>query len=204
MAGNAGRLWRFARNAGMNSTAEDQLVARARAGDADAFAELAEAHEQRVYQVALRFMRDPVAAQDMAQEALLKAFRLIGGFRGRSRFSTWLYRVTANVCYDELARRKRRGEVALEAHHLSERTEGPAPLARDEVLARVRDRVAELPENYATVLTLYYLHDIPYEEIARTLGVPEGTVKTWMHRARKALRASVEEDFHAHGIDWFE
>jgi RNA polymerase sigma-70 factor (ECF subfamily) len=145
-------------------------------------------------------MRDPVAAQDMAQEALLKAFRLVGGFKGKSRFSTWLYRVTANVCFDELARRKRRGEVALEPGHLADRAESPAPLEREELLARIRDRVAELPENYATVLTLYYLEEVPYEEIARVLRVPAGTVKTWMHRARKALRERVEEDFERHGI----
>ena len=84
------------------------LVALAKSGEVEAFSELVRRHEQHVYNLAYRFMRDPSQAEDMAQEAFLKAFRLLKGFRGACSFSTWMYRVTCSVCLTELTRRRRR------------------------------------------------------------------------------------------------
>ena len=155
-------------------------------------ADLVRRHEGMVHALAARFMGRGPSAEDAAQEALLKAFRLVKSFRGQSRFSTWLYRVTCNVCLTELARRRRRGEVALEAAHLDPQTE-PDHAERDEH-ALVRRCVTRLPERYATILTLYYLEEGSYEGIAAAMGVPMGTLKTWMHRARKQLRDLVEKE----------
>jgi len=89
----------------MTDDSDLALVERTKAGDVDAFSTLAERHERVVYNLAYRFMRDHALAEDMAQEAFLKAFRLLGGFRGDCSFSTWLYRVTSSVCLTELKRR---------------------------------------------------------------------------------------------------
>jgi RNA polymerase sigma-70 factor (ECF subfamily) len=172
--------------------ADEALVRRAKRGNAEAFSTLVRRHQHTVYSLALRYMRDPALAEDMAQEAFLKGFRLLKGFRGDCRFSTWMYRVTCSVCLTEIARRSRRGEVPLDASHAEEGVE-PDPVSKDSA-ELVRRCVTRLPERYATIVTMYYLDQAPYEEIAAAMDIPVGTLKTWMFRARKELRALVEEE----------
>lgn len=175
------------------STDDDEaLVRRAKRGNADAFSELVRRHQHTVYSLALRYMRDPALAEDMAQEAFLKGYRLLRGFRGDCRFSTWMYRVTCSVCLTEIARRRRRGEVALEAN-APEEGATPDPGAKDSAEI-IRRCVTRLPERYATIITMYYLDQAPYEEIAAAMEIPVGTLKTWMFRARKELRTLVEQE----------
>jgi RNA polymerase sigma-70 factor (ECF subfamily) len=181
----------------LTEVSEAELIQRAKQNDGDAFAALVRRHEALVYSLALRFMGNPVAAEDAAQESLLKAFRLLKGFRGRSRFSTWLYRVTCNVCLTELARCKRRGEVPLKLEHLEPSRE-PDHGQRD-MNALVRRCVTQLSERYATILTLYYFEESSYEDIAEAMDIPMGTLKTWMHRARKELRNLVEKELETGG-----
>lgn len=172
--------------------ADEILVRRAKRGRTEAFSELVRRHQHTVYSLALRYMRDPALAEDMAQEAFLKGFRLLRGFRGDCRFSTWMYRVTCSVCLTEIARRARRGEVPLDP---GAPEEGVAldPSVKDSAEI-VRRCVTKLPERYATIVTMYYLEQAPYEEIAAAMNIPVGTLKTWMFRARKELRALVEKE----------
>lgn len=169
------------------------LVTRTKAGEVEAFSELVRRHERVVFNLAYRFMRDATLAEDMTQEAFLKAYRLIKGFRGDCTFSTWLYRVTCSVCLTELKRRRKRSEVEL------------LPGGRDVPVATgatdswdaaeiVRRCVGRLPDHYATIITLYYLQEISYEEIAQIMNIPLGTLKTWMHRARLQLKTVVEKE----------
>jgi RNA polymerase sigma-70 factor (ECF subfamily) len=130
----------------------------------------------------------------MAQEAFLKAFRLVKNFRGDCAFSTWMYRVTCTVCLTELERRKKRGEVPLMPHH--EREMPNAGFESADAAETIRRCVGRLPEHYAAIVTLYYLKEIPYEEIAAIMEIPMGTLKTWMHRARKQLRKIVEQELY--------
>jgi RNA polymerase sigma-70 factor (ECF subfamily) len=150
-------------------------------------------HQQDVFDLAYRFVRDRSLAEDMAQEAFIKSYRLLRGFRGDSAFSTWLYRVTCNVCLTELTRRKKRSEVALLPEQAHVPAHAPLPETRDaaELVWRC---VARLPDRYATALTLYYLNQRSYEAIAEAMRIPLGTVKTWMHRARHQLRRLVEKE----------
>lgn len=171
---------------------EAALVRRAKTGDADAFSELVRRHERTVYNLAYRFVRDHALAEDMAQEAFLRAFRLLHTFRGECAFATWMYRVTCNVSLDEVQRRKKRGEVELSPQHEGDRSVPPAAIS--DLPELVRRCVAQLPENYALVITLYYLRELPYEEIEAVLQIPGGTLKTWLHRARKQLREIVEKE----------
>lgn len=170
---------------------EGTLVARSKAGDSEAFGELVRRGERIVYNLSYRFMRDPNLAEDMAQEAFLKAYRLLGGFRGDCSFSTWLYRVTCSVCLTELNRRKKRGEVELLPSHAESAV--PANQYNDthEIIRRC---VTKLPERYASIVTLYYLEEVSYDEIANIMNIPMGTLKTWMHRARNQLKKIVEKE----------
>lgn len=174
------------------------LVASAKKADADAFSQLVLRHQHFVYNLAYRFMRDPAVAEDMAQEAFLKAFRLLNGFRCDCAFSTWLYRVTISVCLSELERRKKRNEVEFQEHHASTHASLPHAMDFDEP-ELIRACVAKLPPHYATVITLYYLDELPYEEIVQILRISKGTLKTWMHRARNELRGIVEKELNVRG-----
>lgn len=175
-----------------------EFVLAAQKGDTDAFSHLVGRHQHLVYNLAYRFMRDAALAEDMAQEAFLKAYRLLKGFRGDCSFSTWMYRVTASVCLTELDRRKRRSEVELLPAHGA-----PRCAVQDiefDVPELIRQCVTRLSPRYATIVTLYYLREIPYEEIAHVMRIPMGTLKTWMHRARAQLRKIVEKELHGHGL----
>ena len=172
-----------------------ELVKQTKQGDAEAFSELVRRHQYIIYNVAYRFMRDVSLAEDMVQEAFLKAFRLLKGFRGDCSFSTWMYRVTCSVCLTELNRRKRRGEVALTPGHVSSVAEHPS--YNFDMPEHVRRCVAKLSDRYATIITLYYLKGVSYDEIAQVMDIPMGTLKTWMFRARKQLRKIVEKELYA-------
>ena len=178
--------------ADFNELTDNELVKIARKGNAEAFSELVRRHQNRVYNLALRYMRDPVRAEDMAQEAFLKGFRLLKGFRGDCAFSTWMYKVTGSVCLTELAKRKKRGEVELNPTH--DRAYESTEAQDNDEAELVRRCVTKLPEKYAAIVTLYYLNEMPYDEIAQIMEVPIGTLKTWMFRARKELRTIVQQE----------
>jgi len=172
---------------------DEALVERTQAGEVEAFSELARRHEQTVYNLALRFMRNHSLAEDMAQEAFLNAFRKIRKFRGDARFSTWLYRIVCNTCLSELQKRKRRGELSATMEVGLPETPDRAAIHADEA-ELIRRCVAQLPKRYAQAITLYYLKDCSYDEAAEIMEVPQGTLKTWMHRARRHLRDIVGKE----------
>jgi len=164
------------------------LVERARAGDRAAFQVLVERHQDRAYAVALRITRSPTEAAEAAQEALVRAWLALPGFRGDAAFGTWLHRVVARRALDraEALERRRRREVGAA---LAEAQPGEPPAERDGVASRRLTRLlgALSPAQRASV-TLHYLEDQPVEAVAGALGLPENTVKTHLHRARAALR----------------
>lgn len=202
MASTTAATWPNAERARMTDDSDLALVQRTRAGEVEAFSELVRRHERIVFNLAYRFMRDNALAEDMAQEAFLKAFRLLHGFRGDCSFSTWLYRVTSSVCLTELNRRKRRGEVELTPSHEDETSTQPEETS--DMPELVRRCVTKLPERYATIVSLYYLQEVPYEDIAETMRIPMGTLKTWMHRARLQLRKIVEKELGTDGPEQHE
>jgi RNA polymerase sigma-70 factor (ECF subfamily) len=199
MASARAATWPNAERARMTDDSDLALVQRTRAGDVEAFSELVRRHERIVFNLAYRFMRDNALAEDMAQEAFLKAYRLLNGFRGDCSFSTWLYRVTSSVCLTELSRRKRRGEVELTPSH--EDSASTEPEEASDMPELVRRCVTKLPDRYATIVSLYYLQEVPYEDIAEAMRIPMGTLKTWMHRARLQLRKIVEKEMKTHGSE---
>jgi len=171
---------------------DDLLIRRARDGDTAAFGELVQRYQTRIYAVCLRILADPEEARDAAQDAFITAFRKLAQFRGDAAFSTWLHRIAVNACYDELRRAKRRPMLhAIGAADDDPRPE-PGPPSRDpaDEIAGTVDAVralASIPEDFRVVLVLADVEDLPYEEIARVLEVPVGTVKSRVHRGRIAL-----------------
>lgn len=175
---------------------ERGLVARARTGDASAFEALVNTHAQLVYNLAFRVVNDPYEAEDLAQEAFLRAWQGLPRFRGQARFSTWLYRIVTNLCYNRLPR-MRRELMAMEPDERAtylpdERQEVERTLLSDELSAYLHQAIAELPDSYRLLITLRHLQEMSYNEIAEVTGMPLGTVKTGIFRARKLLRNALE------------
>jgi len=163
------------------------LVAATLAGRSEAFGMLVERYERAVYNLCLRTLRDAEEAKDASQEAFLKAFRGLKTFRPGAKFSTWIFSIAYHACCDRLGRRKRYSDAELP--ELADPNPGPALVAerRDEASA-LRAAIDALPEKYRTVITLYHLQGHQYEEIARVLDLPIGTVKTHLFRAKEQLR----------------
>lgn len=175
-------------DARLNSGPDDgALVAAALAGDQEAFAGLVRRYDRPVYHLAYRTLRDAEEARDVAQETFFKAYRSLRTFRPDAKFSTWIFSIAYHACCDRLNRRRR-----FSSEELPETADaGPGPerrvIAMDEA-ERLRDAIARLPEKYRTVVTLYHLQGQQYEEIATVLGLPMGTVKTHLFRAKEHLR----------------
>lgn len=174
---------------------EQELIRLAQSGQVLAFEALVEQHQARVYSLALRMTGNRDDAADMAQEALLKAFLSLPSFRGGSSFGTWLHRITANVCLDEMRRRSRRPQVVAErddevpAHVPADPAPGPELkiLQQEERLA-IERAIAALPVEFRVPLVLRDIEGFSYEEIAEMTGLALGTVKSRIHRARLQLR----------------
>ena len=177
---------------------DDVLVRRFLDGDASAFSTLIERHQARVFNLCLRILGDREDALDAAQETFVTAMRKLGGFRGDAAFTTWLHRVTVNACYDELRRKRRRPMLhVVEPEDGPENREAAAPPVPDhaERVAAALDvaaALASVPEEFRIALVLADVEDLPYEEIARVLDVPIGTVKSRVHRGRLALAVALE------------
>ena len=182
---------------------ERQLVEGLRQGEEQAFAALVRHHQNKVYGLCLRMMGNPEEAEDLAQEVFLTVFRAIGQFRGESRLSTWIYRITRNHCLNRIKFLKRRAherrqslEVTRQAdlngqrlhHPVGSRPERPDKLAEGKQMEQlVQARIAELSEEHRELVVLRDLEHLSYEEIQEITGLPQGTIKSRLHRARVDL-----------------
>jgi RNA polymerase sigma-70 factor (ECF subfamily) len=169
---------------------DGSLVAAALAGRSDAFGILVERYERAVYHLCLRTTRDAEDARDCTQEAFFKAFRGLRTFKPGSKFSTWIFSIAYHACCDRLGTRKRFAERELPDR--ADPAPGPAAVAEalDDAHA-LRAAIDALPEKYRAVVTLYHLQGRQYDEIARVLGLPMGTVKTHLFRAKDLLRKAL-------------
>lgn len=163
------------------------LVAEVLEGDRSAFDELMRRHEERVFGVCLRIMRHREAALDATQDTFLTVFRKASQFRGDSAFSTWVYRIAVNTCYDHLRRAKRHSSDPLpETHDPPDRSAGDA-LAAVEMRPDLLEALGALGEEFRAAIVLVDVEGLPLGEAARILGVAEGTIKSRLHRGRKQL-----------------
>ena len=181
-------------------------MAAAKAGDSNAFAELVKSTQADVYTLAYRLTGNEDDARDVAQEAYLRAFRSLKRFRGDARFSTWMYRITANCASTHLSRRSkgRHEELGDDDSTPDERPESdPETMAEAGFLRdRVTAALADLPPILRAVVVLRDVYDLPHEAIASELGITESAAKVRLHRARRKLRERLfpmpgEEKAHA-------
>ena len=178
-------------------TDEADLIERARAGDAAAGEALARIYLTPLWRFANRYLHNQDDAADAVQETWLRVFRALPTFRRGAPFAPWLWRIAANVCTDIYRRRRR--TVPLE--DIPEPVSGDLVeegtidrLSREQASAAVARAVERLPERYRRVVELRYSAGLPVEEIARILGVPPGTVKTHLYRAREHLRRAIAQE----------
>jgi RNA polymerase sigma-70 factor (ECF subfamily) len=170
------------------------LVDRARAGETGAFETLVRRYQGWVFTLALRMVGDRAEAEDLAQDVFLKAYRGLRGFKGASRFSTWLYAIASHHCLNHLKARGRRGGLGDDPPAPVDRLPDGAPradalLERADLVRIVQAEMAHLTEEHRMVLILRDIQGLSYVEIARTLGVELGTVRSRLHRARMEMKA---------------
>ena len=164
---------------------DDSLLARARRGDAHAFALLVGEHGERHRRLAFRLLGDRDRMDDALQEAYVRAFRALPRFAGDAALGTWLYRIVYNACLDELRRGRRRREVVLD---------DAAAAREDDVDARLdlAAALAALPVDLRAVVLLVDAEGLSYDEAAEVLGVPAGTIGSRLNRARAELRTALK------------
>jgi len=189
----------------MNEFEDSDLVRRALSGDEDAYTELVRRHQSMVAGVVLKMTRRPEWVEDLSQEAFLKAFSGLSRFKKKSGFSTWLYRITVNVSLDEIRKRDSRRRLISQAtdepsmpDSIIGRTgaDGERLVLTRETQKKVRDSLERLSPEYRAVLVLRYLEELSTPEIAETLELPEGTVRSRLYYARielSGILSKVEE-----------
>lgn len=168
-------------------------------GETDAFEILVRRHEKTIFNLVYRMLGDYDDAAEVSQEVFLSAYRAIGQFRGDANFSTWLYRIALNHATTRRRSLGSRHQRTVPIHEIEPLTDpelGPAEtLEKKEIRERVQLALNKLEPDDATVILLRDLQDVPYEEVARVLEIPVGTVKSRLHRARQALKAHLATHF---------
>ncbi len=187
---------------GLASVADEELARRAAQGDTVSFGELVERHQRFVFNLCLRAMRDYDLASEIAQEVFLRAWRSIGSFRGEARFTTWLYTIAHHLCMNRVASLGRDARVLVAEDEAAEdlarmpaKDEDPADAyEKKEWKGWIHRQIDLLPDRYRMVITLFYLQELSYQEIAEVTGLPIGTVKTHLFRAKEMLRRAMEDE----------
>jgi RNA polymerase sigma factor (sigma-70 family) len=183
------------------------VIKRILAGEKKAFAELVDRHKDKAMTLALRMLRNREDAEEATQDAFVRAFRALPRFEWKSSFSTWFYRIVYNVCASQLSRRGDEVPVPLE----NADGEGPIGLPSEtdlpdlqyesqELGSLVAQELEALPGLYSTVCTLFFAHDMSYDQIVEVTGLPLGTVKVRLFRGRLLLRQAVARRLGSVGV----
>lgn len=184
-----------------------ELVRRFREGEREAFAELVLRYQDRVYTMCLRWMSNPEVAEEVAQDVFVALYRSLPGFRGESKVSTWVFRVTVNHCKNRRLYGRRRAADRHEPLEGKFDDDGPGrqlahpdsgtdlALHRSEAEQIIQAALEELDESHRAIVVLRDIEGLPYEEIAEILDLPRGTVKSRLHRARAELARTLSRSF---------
>ena len=187
------------------SASDEVLIERFKAGDRNSFRELVEKYQSRVYSIALAMVGDRNDADDLSQEIFLKVYRFLHKFRGRSKFFTWLYRITVNTCINSRNGRCKKRETISLSQPLDEEgnnlyTYVPQEsfksaletLKNEELGVKINSAINSLPDELKDVFILREIEDLSYRELATIFQCPEGTIKSRLFRARDQLKEKLE------------
>jgi RNA polymerase sigma-70 factor, ECF subfamily len=171
---------------------EQALIQRAQKGDHEAFAALVDEHQLYVYNLALRVVKDENEALDLAQETFVRAWTALPNFKGQSQLRTWLYRIVTNLCYNRLPNLRRSlndlGDDVMEEIPETKFNTPADEFESNETRKHLYQAINQLDEQYRLLVTMRYQNELSYEEIATSLNLPLGTVKTGIFRAKAQLR----------------
>lgn len=180
---------------------EKTLILKCKTGDRAAFSALVEKYQSKIINIAYGMLSDKEDAYDAAQEVFIKVFRSIDSFEEKSSFSTWIYRITVNVCNDILRKRQRKiSAVSLftsdgdDEKPIEIKDDSPTPqdtVEINETQLEVRRAISELSDEYKAVITLFDIEGLSYDEISSIINIPVGTVKSRLNRARAALKKNL-------------
>jgi len=160
----------------------------------DEFEKFFKGYLNRIYTVVYRVVRNPATAEDLTQEVMMKVYNNIHRFKEKSQLSSWVFRIAYNHAVSYI--RRHRSTEPIENYETKIRDGSPGHLAhleKEEVSNYIKKKLMELPENYRVALTLYHFKEMPYQDIAYTMGINIGTVKTYIHRGRNELKVLLEE-----------
>jgi RNA polymerase sigma-70 factor (ECF subfamily) len=185
---------------------DTQLVKASQQGDQRAYSLLVQRHQRLVFNMVLRMLQDYEEASEITQDTFLAAWHGLPSFRGEARFTSWLYRIAFNCSLKQLERRRRErslqenmeAEQILEGINRQQRVDEILELRAQQAI--VREQIAQLPPRYRSVLILRHLQEMTYEEIADSLTMPIGTVKTQLFRARQLLKERLLAQ-HLYGLE---
>lgn len=194
------------------SVPDEILVKKSQKGDYLSFEELVKRYEKKIYSLAYRIMGNKEDASDVLQETFLQAFKKLAGFKGKAKFSTWLYRIAVNICLMRKRKRKKMKTVSLDIPILTKKedeikrelgddwSESPlATLENEEVKKTLSQAIGLLPEEYRTVFLLRGLNGLSNQEVAKVLKISLPAVKSRLHRARLFLRDKLSQYFQGYG-----
>jgi RNA polymerase sigma-70 factor (ECF subfamily) len=179
--------------------ADDQMiVSQIVRGEKDLFRFLVKRHEQAVYGMGLSFFRNAEDASDFTQEVFLKVYRSLSRFEGRSRFSTWLYKIAYNTAVNGVTRKKEYQSLAEEGETGALASDDDTPeriLIREAAREAVLSALGDLPERYRVCVDLFFFYERSYQEIEAITGFPVNTIKSHVFRAKKLLREKLEAQY---------
>ncbi len=167
---------------------EGRLIEQALHGDIDAWGEIVHRYRGAVYGVALGIVGNSADAEDAAQDAFIRAYENLHRYDRERKFSTWIFTITANLCKNQLRRAKFQTRLDDSVEPNSTGADPEESVARDERRELVQEALAALDEKYRAPMVLRYYGELDYQDIAEILDLPEGTVKTRIHRAKEALK----------------
>ena len=175
----------------MNQSTDQIIIDKILNGETNAFSEIVEMYKDLVYTLAIRLMKNPVIAEEMSQDAFIKVYKNLSKFKGESKLSSWIYRITYNTCLDELRRQKKNFNLV----EINEFTENElktidnalTKMEDEELQSKLKNCIDELPEKMGFLLTLYYFEDHSIKDMADVVGEKQNTVKVNLHRARLKL-----------------
>ena len=183
---------------------EASLIKQSKAGDVESFEQLIDSHQKRIFNIAYRMLGNLEDANDVTQEALVKAYCGIKNFKGESSFSTWLYIIVNNACIDFIRKNRKTNIIYLDREYENEEGSYKVQLGNDEdtpeqlfekkeVQRLVHESIKELGHDHRKIIILRDIEHFSYKEIAQILGCPEGTVKSRISRARDGLKTIIRE-----------